>query len=1029
MNYLQTGMILIVIFMLSSQVNAQQRTVSGTVRAEEDGEPLVGVTVSLKGTTFGTTTNDNGGYSISVPNNASVLVFTYVGYTSREITVGSNQTINVSLTTDDRSLDEIVVVGYGTQRKSDLTGSVSSVKGEDLTMLPTQRADQALQGRAAGVLVLNTDGAPGGNTTIRIRGMNSIQGGNSALIVIDGLQGGNLNSLNPNDIESMEVLKDASATAIYGSQGANGVILITTKMGKIGKPTVNYSYDAGVSTLRKTLDLMSAADYAMTVNAVELARNGSGRVPQPIFSDADIQEFEINGGTDWQDAIYRNAATQNHQLSVGGGTNDMNYLVSGGFLDQEGILINSGYKRYSLRANLKTNITDWATFGLNWSGSKEISNSILFGGNTDFANNPIGVATRFSPTIPVYDDNGNYSKSALNYGNPTLWNPLASAVEPFMENNTNRNNINSYLEFRPLEGLSLRVTLGASVINQNNLSFYNQKTFIGNLNKGEGTIYEASSTYLQNSNILTYDKAINEHRFTITAVAEQTHTKSNNSNVDGNDFVIQETGVFDMAGARIVRNTSNASERSINSFLGRINYVYADKYLFTASYRADGSSVFGKNNKWGYFPSVSAAWNVAKESFMEDLDVFSELKLRASWGETGNQGIATYGTLAKISSGRNYPYDGSEATNLGFNMSSASNPSLKWETTAQTNFGIDVGFLRGRLTATADYYEKKTTDLLMPRELARYTGLPSIIDNVGSMANKGFEFAIAGDPLVGALAWNTGFNISANKTTVLDLGEVERIGYRSGGSGQGTNIPFMYLIEGEPFGQMVGWGYEGVWSESERTAAAVYGQLPGDPKYTDLNDDGRINTDDVTTIGNSMPDFIFGWNNRLTYKNFELALQIQGSKGNDLFNVSRIALERPGEGTSLRLLDRWTPQNQNTEIPAIIDERTREEAQLVNRVTFPSSDNNRLSRYVEDASYIRLKNITIAYNFPVTFTQRIHLKNLRIYASATNLFTITDYTGYDPEVSSYTANDAQIGSDFNNYPQSKIFNLGLNISF
>src|SRR5690606_27810925 len=341
MNYLQTGMILIVIFMLSSQVNAQQRTVSGTVRAEEDGEPLVGVTVSLKGTTFGTTTNDNGGYSISVPNNASVLVFTYVGYTSREITVGSNQTINVSLTTDDRSLDEIVVVGYGTQRKSDLTGSVSSVKGEDLTMLPTQRADQALQGRAAGVMVLNTDGAPGGNTTIRIRGMNSIQGGNSALIVIDGLQGGNLNSLNPNDIESLEVLKDASATAIYGSQGANGVILITTKMGRVGKPTINYSYDVGVSSLRKKMDLLSAADYARTINEVELAKNGGGKVPKPIFSDAEIKEFEKNGGTDWQSAVYRDATTQNHQLSIGGGTNEMNYLVSGGYLDQEGILVNS----------------------------------------------------------------------------------------------------------------------------------------------------------------------------------------------------------------------------------------------------------------------------------------------------------------------------------------------------------------------------------------------------------------------------------------------------------------------------------------------------------------------------------------------------------------------------------------------------------------------------------------------------------------------------------------------------------------
>ena len=1021
-------MITLIIFILALQVNAQQRTLTGTVR-EENGGPLVGVSISLKGTSSGTTTNNNGTYSINVPNNQAVLIFSFLGFKTREIPIGANPVLNVSLAADNTALDEIVVVGYGTQRKSDMTGSVSSVKGKDLTMLPTQRADQALQGRAAGVMVLNTDGAPGGNTTIRIRGMNSIQGGNSALIVIDGLQGGNLNSLNPNDIESLEVLKDASATAIYGSQGANGVILITTKMGKIGKPIINYTYDGGVSNLRKKMDLMSAADYARTTNIIELAKNGSGKVPKPIFSEAEIKDFEINGGTDWQDAIYRNAATQNHQISIGGGTNDLNYLISGGYLDQEGILVSSGYKRYSLRANLKTDITKWAGFGLNWSGSKELSNSILFGSNTDWPNNPIGAAARFSPTIPIYDANGDYSKSALHYGNPTLWNPLASAVEPQIENNTVRNNVNSYLELKPLEGLSFKVTLGASVINRNNLAFNNQNTFTGSLNKGIGSVYEDRSTYLQNSNILTYDKTISDHHFTVTAVGEQTHSKFYTSNVDGSDFLVQQTGVFDMAGARIVKNTSSLSERAINSFLGRINYVFADKYLLTASFRADGSSVFGKNNKWGYFPSVSAAWNMAKESFISNLDIFSELKLRGSWGKTGNQGIGTYGTLAKIISGRNYPYSGSDATDLGFYMSAAANPSLKWETTAQTNWGIDMGLMGGRLSITADYYEKKTTDLLMPRELPRYTGLASIIDNVGSMANKGFEFAIAGDPFTGKFAWNTGFNISANKTTVLDLGDVDRLGYRSGGSGQGTNLPFMYLIKGEPFGQMVGWGYEGVWKESEAAAAAAYGQLPGDPKYTDLNGDGKINTSDVKTIGNSMPDFIFGWNNRLTYENFEFAFQIQGSKGNDLFNVARIALERPGEGTSARILDRWTPQNQNSTIPAIIDQKTREAAKLVNTITFPTSDNNRLSRYIEDASYIRLKNITVAYNFPKSLTERIKLRNLRVYGSVTNLLTITNYTGYDPEVSSYTGNDAQIGSDYNNYPQSKIFNLGLNVSF
>jgi TonB-linked SusC/RagA family outer membrane protein len=1004
----------------------EDTAVHGRVQNEK-GEPLPGVTVQIQGTTKGTVTTADGSFSLTAPEHAT-LVFSYVGYDPKQVSLPLRSTAPIILSPNASGLNEVVVVGYGTQKRSDLTGSISSIKGDDIKLLPTQRVDQALQGKAAGMMVLNTDGAPGGNTTIRIRGMNSIQGGNNALVVIDGLQGGNLNSLNPDDIASIEVLKDASATAIYGSRGANGVILITTKTGTTGKPLISYNYDISFSSLSHKLPLLSAGDYARNINAVQLANNGNGINPKPIFTDAQIAAFDEDGGTDWQDVIYRTGITQNHQLSIGGASDRVSYRVSGEYLDQEGILLNSGYKRFSLRANLKTEITDWATFGIHWAGTKEESNSALFGGTTDWPNNPIGAATRFSPTIPVYDSAGNYNRAANDYGNPTLWNPLASTLEPDIQNGTIRNNVNAYLDFKILEGLTLHISGGAVITNINNTSFYNTKTFTGLQLNGSGVTYNDKSAYYQNSNQLTYDRTFGAHHLTVTAVAEQEFEKDNESTINSSDFTSQQTGIHDLEGANITTTESYSSQRVINSYLGRVNYIFANKYLVTASFRADGSSVFGKNNKWGYFPSTAIAWRASEETFIRNLNLFSNLKIRGSWGITGNQAISPYGTLARISSGGNYPYNGSDGTDIGFYISSAANPSLKWESTEQIDIGLDMGFLNDRLTITADYYHKKTTDLLMPRELPTFTGLSSIIDNVGSMGNKGFELAIGGDPFVGNFSWHTDFNISANRTTVLNIGDQDKIGFKSGGSGQGTNLPFMYLVPGQPFGQMIGWGYEGTWKESEAHEAAQYGQLPGDPHYTDKDHNGMINLDDQMVIGNSMPKFIFGWNNRLSYKNFSLAFQVQGKQGNDIFNVARIALDA-SDGTSIRLKDRWTPDHQNATIPAIIDQRTRENAHLISTVSFPSSAGNTLSRYVEDGSYIRLKNVTLSYVIPKPFTDKIGLKEVMLHASVTNVLTITHYTGYDPEVSSFNSNDAQIGADYNNYPQSRIFDIGVNVSF
>lgn len=1006
------------------------KPISGKVSGD-DG-PIPGASVVIKGTTIGTSTDSDGNFKLTVPDNATTLVISSIGYTSEEITIGNKSVINVQLVPDLKTLTETIVVGYGSQKKSDLTGSISSIKAEELTQLPTQRVDQALQGRAAGVLVLNTDGAPGGNTTIRVRGMNSINGGNNALIVIDGLQGGNLNSLNPNDIENIEVLKDASATAIYGSQGANGVILVTTKSGKKGKPVISYSYSLGVQNLRKKLDVMNAADFARTTNAYAATQNASGTTPPPIFSDAQIQAFEKNGGTDWQDVIYRTATLQNHQLSISGGTDNLKYLVSGGYLDQKGILVNSSYKRFSLRANVNTDITKWAHFGISWAGAKEEGNSPPFGDNSStgisFLGNAVNVAPRWAATEPVYNADGSYSVHNPGYGAYDTWNPLASAVEPYIDNNTIRNTLNAYLEFDVLPGLKLRVTGGGIVRNINNRSYFNQKTKEGKQNNGSGFLSEELFTRFQNSNILTYDQTFNNvHHLTVTGVLEQQSEKLNGTQARATHFLVDQTGIFDLGGANTVVNSSSASERVINSYLGRINYAFHEKYLLTASYRADGSSVFGKNNKWGYFPSASVAWRLSEEPFIQNLGVFSELKLRASWGITGNQAISPYQTLARISSGSNYPYNGGETTDLGFYIATAANPFLKWESTTQTDVGMDFALFSGRVTATVDYYQKTTKDLLLYRELPGYTGLANILDNIGSIQNKGIEVAIAGDPLTGDLKWNTGFNISSNRNKVLDLGDNDKIAYKTTPGGYGVNKNFMYLVKGEPFGQMYGYGYEGTWKTSETDQAANYGQLPGDPRYTDVNQDGKIDTKDIKVIGNAFPDFIFGWSNRMSYKGFELTFLLQGTKGNEVFNQGRIRLENPAEGTSTRLLDRWTPQNQDTDIPAFTDQLTRQNANLTS--TLKNGGDQRLSRWVENGSYIRLKNVNLAYNFPRALIDKLRLSKLRAYVSAANLITVTKYTGYDPEVSSFNTNDAQIGVDFSNYPSAKTVTFGIDISF
>lgn len=1018
---------------LSNAAPFQAVSVSGTVTSE-NGEPLPGVSVVEKGTSNGTVTDSEGVYRFSIANQTATLVFSFIGYSNQEIALGGRTSVNVSMVEDVVALGEVVVVGYGTQRKTDLTGAVASIPATEIRQFPMARVDQALQGRTSGVYVLNTDGSPGGNTMIRIRGLNSINGGNEPLVVIDGLQGGNLNSLNPNDIASIEILKDASATAIYGSRGANGVILITTRLGQPGKPVIDAGYNIGIQQLLRKLPVMDAATFARQYNKYRMTQTGDGNVPTAQFTDEQIANWERNGGTDWQDEVYETGFMHNYQLAISGATDKLKYLVSGNYLDHSGILINSNYTRASLRTNVAADITDWVDFGLNYAFTKEKYKSPSFREEADWIGQVVNTAPRWAPTEPVYDENGDYWRHTPGYGASDTWNPMASAIEPLVDNPTFRNNANLFLNFKIVKGLSLRVTGGALLTNRYSRDYYNSKTLEGLKYGGFGRVNQSRNDRYQNSNILTYDNTWNDkHHLTFTGVVEQIYEESIGSNLTASRFLVDQLGVDNLGGATTVIPSSFHTERSLLSYLGRINYVLAEKYMATLTYRADASSVFGADNKWGYFPSGSVAWRVSEESFLKDSDLVTELKFRGSYGITGNQGISPYQSLARLTNGgRSYPYNGQPTTDIGFGIGGLDNPNLRWESTAQTNIGMDLSLFNGRLTSTVDIYKKVTEDLLMPRELAGYVGVPTVLDNIGSIENKGIEILVGGDPLVGQFQWNTSLNFTANRNKVLDLGPNKRIGYRPTRGGYSLGSDFMFLEVGESFGLMNGWKFLGIWGTDQEAEAHKYGQLPGDPRYLDLDGDGDIDNDDRTTIGNGYPRFTWGWTNQFRYKGFELSFMLMGYQDVDLFNTLRIRRESAWEGNSPVLLNAWTPENQDTNVPGMIDGAYREaqvaEHGLVNKVNFGNSG-GATSRWVEDASFIRMKTATLAYTLDPSIVSSIGFQKVRIFASGTNLFTITDYTGYDPEVAAFPTHDAMIGVDFSVYPPAKMLTIGAELTF
>lgn len=956
-------------------------TVTGIITSTEDNLPLPGASVVVKGTTHGTVTDFDGNYNLTVNTN-DILLISFLGYNKQEIQVDGRREINISLSPDNEQLSEVVVIGYGTVKKSDLTGSVSSVAAEELNSFPTTNVLQALEGRAAGVQVLQSSGAPGAGMSLRIRGQNSIQGGNDPLFVIDGFPfSGNPTFLSNSDIESIEILKDASATAIYGSRGANGVVIITTKRGKIGKTRIELEASYGVQTLREKLDLMNGSEFA-EFNNIQAINDGL----DPYFTPEEVAGF--GEGTDWQDVVFRDAPIQTLSANVGGGNEKTQFSIGGAYFDQDGIIEGSEYSRYSLQSSIDHEINDLFSVSLSNTLSY-VSRSGRDNGGGSRGNSMIGAALAAAPISNPYNEDGSYTDlgNAYSFIAPDMINPLNWIKEQPNETKANTVLANAALIFKPWEELTFRFSGGVEN-RDDRTDAYTTTNFLNST--GRASVSTGQFRSLLSENTVNYNHLFNE-KHQVSAVAGFTYQDFENTflSASGTGFLSNIPGTHDLGSAAIPGIPSTGYSKSVLlSYLGRVNYSYNNKYFVTASFRSDGSSRFSENNKWGYFPSAALAWKLSEEDFLKDSEVISDLKLRASWGITGSQAINPYTTLNLLNSGMTV----FETTLYPYFQSSLNLPGdLKWETTDQKDIGIDLAFFNNRIFLTADYYIKETEDLLNVVSLPHSMGWRSTVQNIGEVQNRGFEFGLDAHILNGEFKWELAPNISFNKNKVVSL---------YGGEDIFTDFRNVVVLqdnlsiyrEGRPIGQFYGYIEDGYTDE-------------GKIKYRDLNSDGVINGDDKTYIGDPNPNFTYGINSTMSYKNFELTLFIQGSYGNDIFNLSSVISTMDyGMGVNMPrevLYNHWTPENTDAKYPVI----SRSTSTQVS------------DRWVEDGSYMRLKNIKLAYNLNAGIER---LENLQIYASGQNLVTITDYSWWDPAVG---------GVDHYSYPFSQTINFGVRAEF
>ncbi|GAA4413014.1 TonB-dependent receptor [Nibrella viscosa] len=988
--------------------NAQGLTVRGQVTTGGTSEPLPGVNVIIKGTQQGTTTDANGRYSLSVPDGRATLTFSYIGYVTREVPVSNQPAIDVALQSDNRSLNEVVVVGYGTQRKVETTGAIASVKAADLVQTPVVNVAQGLQARVAGVQINQNSGAPGGNISVRIRGTNSINGTSEPLYIVDGIQISNgggltdvspLSTINPNDIESVEVLKDASATAIYGSRAANGVVLITTKRGKAGATRITYDGYYGVQKAARTLPVLNAAEFAQLEN--EVFKNNFYQNPS-----------SLGEGVNWQNLIFRQAPIQSHQLSINGGSEKTQLALSGNYFNQDGILINSNFQRYSYRVNLDHRVSDRLKIGTSILGSYSVNKGVPYGtaslGDGDVVTSSIlGAALGAPPTLQAYRPDGTlfpFGEQA-NGQYREVTNPLGLA-QILNQTSIRRTLANVYGEATLLKGLTYRVSFNVDL--QSSLrDTYSPRSIIAkndlNDNSGSGSKSNGNSTVLLHESILTYATTLaTAHSLKFTGVFASQSNLANSNTISASGFPNDATAneAVQLALNRTV--SSSRSKERLDSYLGRINYGFRDKYFLDLTARVDGSSKFGANNKYGFFPAVSAAWRLIEEPFLKNVGWLTDLKLRASWGITGNAGgISPYQSLATVSSsGSDYQFNHTYLT--GINPTGIANPDLRWEKSTQTDIGLDVGLFNNRLSLIVDVYDKKTRDLLYIKTLPLSSGYGSIVGNFAALENKGIELAANARVLNGAVKWDVSANATVNRNNVLDL---------DGGTTQERFVTtYSILSVGQPLGLFKTYVFDGINQTGETILPGYDGRLGGH-KVKDLNGDGTISAADQTITGNPNPKFIFGFSTNLSYHNFDLSAFLSGSQGNDIYNQARFAFETPlGQRNLLKgVANRWSPTNPSNEY-----------ASAAQGSRLPVSN-----RFVEDGSYIRCKNVTLGYTLPkISGLQRV-----RLYVSGNNLFTLTNYTGFDPEVNTYAGSNTVIGVDNLVYPPARSFLGGLQVTF
>lgn len=1013
--------LLFVVFICFGSAGAiAQETVTGTVTSS-NGEALIGVTVIVEGTTTGTATGIEGDFAIKAAPD-DVLVISYTGYQTKNIPVNGQKNIDIILAVNDELLDEVVVIGYGTVKKSDVTGSVSSVSAEELQAFPVLNAGQALQGRAAGVSVQTLNGGePGADISIRVRGTSSLNASSDPLVVVDGFVGASFPQ--QNDIESIEILKDASATAIYGSRGSGGVILVTTKKGKSGKPVVelNTTYSSQETTNR--LDLLDANGFAQYQNMI---RTNLGISP---YSQG-------LANTDWQDEIYRTGNTQNHQLSVSGGSDNINYYFSGTYFDQKGIIVNSAFDKIQFLANIDAKVNDRLKVGINSIASRSEQDGVstqstgrdAIGSVNGGGDDVVALAFRFSPDVGRFDEDGNFSQNTVG---DDIENPWAVATQITNQTKTDNARTNVYADLEIIKGLNFKTTLGYRTQNSTE-GYFKPSTFV--LSAGGGFLESVKRTNFLNENYLTYTAPVGNGNLTATAGHSYQKNTTEGLEAGARGLLTDVFSFYNLEAGEIDQRTvdSRFSESEIESIFGRVNFDWADKYLVTATVRRDGASNFAANNKYAIFPSVAFGWKVSKENFLLDNPTISDLKLRASYGLTGNQAIGPYESLSIY---RVQPPSEVGGT-FGVDLAREANPDLKWETSTQTNIGIDFGFFENRITLSADYYNIDTDDLLaVDRASNFYLGTSDldVLRNIGSINNQGFELSLTSTNInKNDFRWSTNFNYARNRNQVVELsGGNEILGSGTPGYFAGGNT---YLLrEGEALGLFWGLDYQGVYQGGDLPAGTAVldssldgddNPIPGEPLFSDLPDeegnvDGTINDNDRQIIGDPNPDFTFGVTNTVSYKNFDLNIFFQGAVGGDIYNLTAVQLYN-GDSNGLKdVLNSWRPDNTGSDIPRAVASR-RELS----------------SRFVESGSYVRLKNVALGYMLPASTLQKVGISSVRLSVSAQNLLTFTNYSGLDPEVSYFgsggeSSGDANViqGHDFGNYPNLRSITFGLNLKF